>query len=485
LLSYENFEAHLAENPVQPTEWIRQEFSSVDLGDKRLNQRLIRTCEQLAASPSAPIPQACSGWASTKGAYRLFDNNSIELGQIIKPHITSTFERVSQHKIVLSIQDTVFFTYNHPSAQGIGPIGKGGTNDGDGLIMHHALALTPNGLPLGILHQNIWARDPVIEEAKDVKAQRLRQTPAEEKESWKWIAALTETQEHCPNGTKLVTIADRECDYFEFLDVAKEKEAAYVIRAKHDRKLSNDDETGFTNISEAVSRSEVAGKYKIEVIGNSKRAPRVAEVEVRFCTVTIDRPRSAIPTNANSFDPLTVHVISVTEVNGPTGTEHISWVLLTSENVRTFEAAQEKISWYCLRWTIEIYHKIMKSGCKVEERYLQTADRLQRSLELFSVIASRLLYMTYVARVSPDAPCTEVFADEEWQTIICLAQNTAKMPTVPPTMKDITRLMGRLGGFLGRKGDGDPGPIVLWRGLTAMMTGVRVWRTLHPLCKNE
>lgn len=479
LLNYNDFEAFAKTEQTQPAAWVKSEFASVNIGDKRLDARLIKTCELLSMKPSMPIPQACGDWASSKGAYRLFDNKAVDPGKIVAPHIEKTTERMRDHNLVLAIQDTVFFSYAHPSATGLGPVGKGGENDGQGLVMHHTLAITPEGLPLGILHQSIWARDEVREETKAEKMRRLKEALPEEKESWKWLKALGATQKNAPSGVKVVTVADRECDFFEFIAAANSQASSFVIRAKHDRKLDADDDSAFDKISNAVQGSEVRGRYTIEILGNSKRSSREAEVEVRFCEVTIPPPASSVRTNADP-EPLVVNVIAVREVSSPHDAEPISWVLLTNERVQSFASACEKIGWYCKRWMIEIYHKIMKSGCKVEERYLEKGERLARCLALFSVIAFRLLFMTYVARVSPDAPCTEILSESEWHALYCLKHKTAEVPKVPPTVKEAIRWIGGRGGHLGRKSDGEPGPIVLWRGFQELMVGAEIWRTLRP-----
>ena len=218
----------------ESVEWVTQEFTRADLGDKRLDRRLVKTAEQLAKSPASPINEACGNWASTQAAYRLFNNPKASTAGILKPHWQATAQRMAGcGGTVLAMQDTVFFSYGtHVKTRGLGPIGKSNAAHDRGLVMHNALAFTTSGVPLGIVSQNIWARGEIPEEDYQEKIERLQVTPIEEKESFKWLRALKETVQRTPAGVRVVTVADRESDLFEFLTEAKELRAKYLIRAQ-------------------------------------------------------------------------------------------------------------------------------------------------------------------------------------------------------------------------------------------------------------
>ena len=447
-------------------DWVAQEFGGGDLSDKRLDRRLISSAQQLARSPTAPINEACGDWASTQATYRLFDNPKASVQAILRPHTDATVKRMAaQGGPVLAIQDTVFFSYGqHPKTRGLGPIGKSNRAGERGLIMHNALAFTTSGVPLGVLSQRIWARQAVVEEEYQEKIERLQCTAIEEKESAKWLGALRETVARTPPGVKVITVADRESDFFEFITQAQEQRALFLIRARTDRRLVPEDSEGYTSILDALASAPVLGALTVEIPSNGKRKARTASVEVRIAHVTIKPPHRRGQAKASaSMEPVTVNVIAATEGSPPKGTEAISWVLLTNLPVRSLAAAAEKIDWYGRRWGIETWHKVLKSGCKVEDCLLETADRLKRYLTLFSIIGVRLMHIAYLARVQPQAPATEVFSQEEIEALHIRITKTLP-PPAPATLRDVVRMIGRLGGHLGRTGDGEPGLTVLWRG---------------------
>ncbi len=459
-------------------EWLREEFSGVDLGDERLDRRLIKTAELLGKSPVSPINEACGDWASTQAAYRLFDNDKATPEAIREPHIAATVKRmVACGGPVLVAQDTVFFSYGkHPKTRGLGPIGKSSEAHDRGLIMHNALAFTASGVPLGLLSQRIWARQEVPEEEYVEKILRLQCTAIEEKESSKWLLALRETVARAPKGVQVVTIADRESDFYEFLTAAKELGARYVIRACRDRKLVPEESAGWETMIEALAAAPVLGSLEVAIAGNGKRKARTAVLEVKVAQATIQPPqRRGHARDSGSNEPITVQVIGATESAPPTGQEAVSWVLLTNLHVADFEAACEKVQWYGKRWGIETWHKVLKSGCKVEDCLLETGERLARYLTVFSIIGARLMHVAYLARVQPDLPATEVFSKEEIEALH-VRVHKALPPAKPPALREVVRLIGRVGGHLGRKCDGEPGMTVLWRGWMRLYEDVLVLR---------
>jgi hypothetical protein len=464
----------------ESVEWVTQEFARADLGDKRLDRRLVRTAELLAKAPSAPINEACGTWASTQASYRLFNNPKASPAKILEPHWRATAERMSGcGGPVLVMQDTVFFSYGkHVKTRGLGPIGKSNAAHDRGLVMHNALAFTTSGVALGIVSQSTWARGEIPAEDYQEKIERLQVTPIEEKESSKWLISLKQTLERTPAGVQLITLADRESDIFEFLTQAKELRAKYVIRARTDRKLVPEKSAGCTRMLEALSDAPVFGSLAVEVPGNGSRKARTASIEVRVAEVTIQPPqrRGAHAKASGSDEPVTVTLVGATEQSPPEGCESISWVLLTNLPVPDFESATEKVRWYARRWGIEVWHRVLKSGCKVEDCMLEEAERLKRYLTLFSIIGVRLMHVTYLARVQPDVPATEVFCTEEVNALH-IRMTKALPPASPaPTLRQMVRMLGKLGGHLGRKCDGEPGVTVLWRGWTSLYETVETLR---------
>lgn len=459
-------------------EWVCAEFVGADLSDKRLDRRLIKTAELLASAPASPINEACGDWASTQAAYRLFDNGKASPQAILAPHIQATVKRMlSVIGPVLVMQDTVFFSYgHHPKTKGIGPIGNSNSEQERGLVMHNALAFTPTGVPLGLLSQNIWSRREVPDEGYQETIERLQCTPIEEKESSKWQHALGETLTRAPSGVKVITIADRESDLFEFLTQATEQRARFVIRARTDRLLVPEESEGFESILDAYASAKVLGSLTVQIPGNGKRKARAAQVQVRVAPVTLKAPqRRGAAKVSGSTEPIRVQVIAVTESAPPHGQEAISWVLLTNLPVPDFDSAVEKVQWYARRWGIETWHKVLKSGCKVEQCLLETAERLTRYLTLFSIIGVRLMHVAYLARAQPDLPAIAVFSQEEIEALH-IRVHRALPPAKSPSLREAVRMLGSLGGHLGRKCDGEPGMTVIWRGWISLYETVLALR---------
>ena len=345
--------------------------------------------------------------------------------------------------------------------------------------MHNALAFTASGVPLGLLSQAIWARREVPDEKLIEKIMRLQQTAIEEKESSKWLVALKETIERTPRDVETVTIADRESDCFEFLAQAHELGAHYVIRACRDRRLVAEESEGFETMLEALVGAPVLGSLEVAIPGNGKRKARVASIGVKVVPVAVKPPkRYGAARESSSTDPIPVQVIGATEAAPPAGEEALSWVLLTNLPVPDFEAARERIGWYARRFAIEIWHKVLKSGCKVEDCLLETGERLSRYLTVFSIIGVRLMHVAHLARVEPDLPATEMFSKEEIEALY-VRVHQATPPSKTPTLREMVRLIGALGGHLGRKCDGEPGMTVLWRGWMRLYEDVLMLRAVR------
>jgi hypothetical protein len=468
---------------VDAAPWIYNEFTGADLGDERLNKRLVMTAGFLGASPVEPINQACLDWRGMKGAYRFFDNEKAEAAKILAPHIAAAGQRMiaatnGGEKVLLAASDTAFISYRHPMVTGLGPIGKE-NKDGLGLVMHSALVMTTDGTPLGVLHQNIWARDEVPEETPQEKIERLMQTPIEEKESWKWEKASEDVRRHTPRGVKVVELDDREGDFYEHLVGMQRRKSWYVIRARVDRVLVEEDNDGYARMREVLEAAEVLGTIEVKIQGNDKRKTRTATVAIKAATVTVPQPqkrgRAKDPTLP---DEITVRLVSATEISTPpAGEDAISWVLLTNMHVPDFDAAREKVLWYSKRFVIETFHKVLKSGLKVEDCRLQTSTRLTRHLTVCSIIAVRMMNVAYLSRENPDLSAAEVFAKEELDALHVQLRE-GPPPRKVPSLKEAVRMVVKLGGNPDRRRD-KPGMTTMWRGWRRMYGAVRLMRRLQ------
>lgn len=486
-ISLEDIESLIDSRQVgQDLDWVSVELRKSALPDKRLNRRFKKLTEELAMSPLSPIPEACGSWTPTKGAYRFLDNESCEAAALLAPHIEETIERMKGHTVVLAVQDTVYYSYKHPNTTGIGPIGKSDSDTGRGLVMHHTLALTTKGLPLGTLTQRIWARDEIPDETRSEKSKRVAAMSIEEKESWKWIEAAEQTARCRPEGVSVVTVCDRESDFYEFVAGEMERKAPFIVRARWDRKLVPEESGGYETIMEALSEAQIVKTIEVEIRGNGQRHARTATVAVKFVEVMLKPPvKQGAAKESSSIEPLTVCVVGATEIDVPRDEDAISWVLLTNLPVKNSRDAVEKIDWYRARWGIEVHHKVMKSGCRVEAARLETGERLTRYLAINSIIAFRLMHMTYILRTSPDAPCTGILSNDEIEALCVRTKKIDKLPGKSATfkMREALREIAKLGGFLARKSDGEPGITTIYRGFQRLSEDVVMLRNFKALLK--
>ncbi len=462
-------------------DWAREELGSVDLGDKRRTARLIKLCGRLAEMPESSINQACSDWAETKAAYRFFQNENVEVQNILTAHRVKTAERARQHRTVLAIQDTSYLVYtSHRQTTGLGQLSlkKGKRVEkihSQGLVMHSCLAVTTEGVPLGLLDQQIFAREAVPED----RTAHRNALPIEDKESYRWLASLKNAQP-VHGETQFVTVCDREADIYEFFQLSADIAAPVVVRANHDRpvnKRSMYAEKEIVKLWALLEKQPCVGSFTIEIPARrgtkhaTPRAPRVATVELRFVAFRLNPPKRL----SAKLPDLAMSAIYVRETNPPANEQPLEWMLLTNLTIETFEQAYEKVQWYCLRWRIEMYHKVLKSGFHIEHCRLGDAQRLIRYVTVMSIIAWRLFLLTLIARTHPEAPCTTLLTDTEWKVLYCKVNRTTALPLQPPTLHEAIIWIARLGGFLARKNDGQPGTIPLWRGWKRLTDLTQGW----------
>jgi len=449
--------------------WATEEFSKVRLNDKRLNQRCQKVAEALERQSTEPINQACEDWADTKAAYRFFDNPKVTPDQILAPHYQRTVKRMKSYPLVLAVQDTSFLNYtHHPQTEGLGEIGTKAQNQ-RGFGMHSTLAVTPEGLPLGLLTQQFFER-PIG--AATRTASENQKLPIEEKESYRWIEAFEQVIALAPEEVQVVTVCDREADIYEMFVAAKEEEADLLVRANTDRRL---DEEAKYLWAKVESQSE-ADAFTVDIVGNDKRKARQAIVSVRFCTVKL---RPSWRPQKKKLPPVTLTAVLVREDEPPADIkEPIEWMLLTNTTIENFSQAEQVIAWYCCRWQIEVFHKVIKSGCRVEDCRLQTAGRLQNYIALMCVVAWRLQWLTYINRTNPQASCVTVLTPIEWQALYMRIHKTSVLPKSPPSTYQAIRWIAQLGGFLGRKSDGEPGIVAVWRGWQRLQDFAATWELI-------
>jgi len=455
--------------------WAQEELKGADFGDERLTNRFIQIVRDIAAKPEASIPQACGDESATKAAYRFLDNENVTPEAIRASHRDKTVERVKGYKVVLAVQDTTSLNYAaHKATSGLGPIDGNGSN---GMHVHSVLAVSSDGIPLGLVHQQVWSRDP---EKKRSKEER-KKLPIEEKESYRWLESVDATRKAMDSETHIITVADREADIFELFTLERPENMDLLIRAAQDRRVQvGDSEIG--KLWKSVEAVQPANQTMTIHLDHKPGMPaRDVTLMVRWLTLSIMPSAN----KKKKHTPVTLTAILVTEVNTPEGVEPLEWLLLTTLSVETFQQAAQCVLWYRFRWLIERYHFVLKSGCHLEKLQLETAERLERALALYCIVAWRLLHLTYLARVTPDASCEAVFQTYEWQALHAFTYQTNVIPSTPPSLHEATRLVAKLGGFLARKSDGEPGVQTIWRGLRRLDDLASMWLLLHSFSSQE
>lgn len=432
---------------------LASELASIDLGDRRLNRRAQQTLEKLGDKPTVSIPAACGGWDETKAAYRLFDHAEVTARAVLAPHIACTEERLRAYPRVLCIQDTTELDYT--GMKGVIDLGPLNYENRWGMYLHPTLAVTPERVPLGVLDMHSWAREPgSLGQPTDPNR------PLEEKESARWVDGFARVNELAEqlSDTRLTYIADREGDIYDLFVEAPcpEHGADWLIRVQHQDRLLADGR----KLRAALDTAPVLTEITFDRPASNGQPARTVEQQIKVVRVTLKAP--ARPDRA--LEDVTVTALLATETNPPAFEAPLNWLLLTNLCVETPEQAIEKLSWYLCRWQIEVYFKVLKSGCRVEQLQLEKRERLEPALAFYMIIAWRVLFLTMLGRDCPEMPCDTVFADEEWKAVYLVTQRKPP-PDEPPSLDTMVRMVASLGGFLNRKSDGFPGPKTLWIGL--------------------
>jgi hypothetical protein len=458
-----------------PNDWTEEEFGRVQFFDERLKSRLFTLAGDFFAQPGELIPQTCSGSeAKTKAAYRFLQNGNVDMQTLLRPHIESTIERVRAHKLILAVQDTTSANYTAHPPEGIGPIGDGKYGL-VGLVLHDTMAFTPAGTPLGLLDVQCWARDP-----NDIgKKHRRQQLPIEAKESNKWLVSyrtVAEIQKICPD-TMLVSVGDREADLYELFHKAALDPSGpkLLIRAERTRQRKIIEEDRKEELWKKMDSEPVAGLIDVAVPRRGSRPARTARLQVRFAQVVLNPP------STSKLPALSVWAVYAREVGyGIEVKEPIDWMLLTSVKTESFEDACDRLRWYARRWGIEVYHRTIKSGCRIEDRRLDDAQSIQACLAIDLVVAWRVYWFTMVGREKPDTPCNQILSEDEWHVLSAWA--TGQVALTAPSAKQAMHWIGKMGGWLSRGKEDNPGTTCMWRGLgrlPSMAQGYRLALQIH------
>jgi hypothetical protein len=446
--------------------WAAQIAAATPLPDARLNTRLERLLNHLADKPLDAFPQAMPDWHQAKATYRFLANERVETSALLAGLRDSTAAAVASLPLVYVIHDTATCTYSSLKTT----TGLGYVNDLEaarGLHCHSSLAIRPDGVALGLFHQYYWAR-------LELRKTRAQGRAMEDKESVKWLKGLDATKRAvdtlpAEQRPRVVHIMDREGDIHEVFAKVLSWGHGAVIRRYRNRSVAE----GPGDADEAIWQAPVVARVRLKLPASHGRKARKAVVELRARQMTLT-PNCHVE---RGRQPLRLTMVAVREVDTPEGEEAIEWLLWTTEPARTKKQILAVVRTYALRWRIEDLHLVWKQGCRIERLQLETRERLEKALILYAGVAVRLLRLRDLARQEPEAACTEVLSEEEWQALYVHATGEAPTEETPvPTVAQAVKWIGRLGGHLGRKRDGMPGVRTLWRGwrdLALLVAGYR------------
>ena len=446
--------------------WAEANFGKAELGDRRRTRRAVLLAASMLRHPAASLPRQAGRWSATKAGYRLFDQEAVTLEALQTPHWEATRKEARRRDVVLMIEDTSELNYTfHWDTEGLGPIGDG---KGRGFLLHSTLAVDPAGTGevLGLAYQMVFCREPQPQKKTETRTERMRR----KRESHVWPTSVREVG---ASGTasRWVLVGDRGADTFETMQACQKTGSDFLIRVAQSRRAAlghkADRSTGpLLDLARALPAST---SKELFIRSRPARKQRVAKLSVAFSGVTIFAPWLS----GQKEGPVRCWVVRVWEQKPPPQEEPIEWVLLTSVAVKSKKTALTMTEWYSMRWLLEEYHKCLKTGCSVERRQLQEAGRLKSCIGMLAVVAVELLQLKLLARGQPDRRALRSAPQQHVEVLAAYRQRSPKGWTV----YEFWREVAMLGGFLGRRSDGEPGWQTLWRGwqqLDLMTLGAQV-----------
>lgn len=474
------------------TDWAVAEMESAELNDRRLNERLTTLLAALGEHPTASIPAACGGFNETTAAYRFFNNEKVTFDSVLAPHFDRTRQRMAEHSTVLLVQDTTELEFTRPVQQmvGAGPLDHPGRW---GAYLHPLIAFTPDGTPLGACWATAWARAELAHESPAAKRSRRQATPIEQKESRRWLDGLRQARDAAQQvpAVHCICVADSEADIYElFAEPRGVHPVDWLIRACHDRAVlpTNEAEDEASHLRSVVESQPVLFTQEVFVRGReatfegemrARRQPResrTALLEVRVTAVSLRgpyRPGGRLPS-------VMVNVVQAREVHPPPDDVPVEWLLLTTLSIDTADQVRQTLANYTVRYLIEVLFRVLKSGCRVEERRFERLERMLPCVALYLIVAWRTLMVCRLARSHPDLNCEALFDPAEWKSVWMVTYKR-RPPRRPPRLAEFLPLVAQLGGYVNAPGRLDPpGPQTTWLGLQRLHDLALAWNTFGP-----
>ncbi len=437
--------------PTDVTHWAEHHFGSVDLGDQRRTRRLVHSAARIAAHPEKTFPQVFA-WNDLRGFYRLCDQSQATTATLMEPHWQHTRQAMAQQSLVLLLHDTTELDFSsHHHLRGVGPIGN---ENGRGFLQHNSLAFVPQPRQvLGLAYQQFKVRQPAP--AEETVHQRKRR--ARESDLWREGFRATGAP---PPGSCWVDVCDRGGDDYESLRASRDVGHHFLFRATQNRVVSvpaaQDQQAYLLDYARTLPSQ---GSDEVEIRGRGGRPARTARVSLAAAAIGVPAPTGTPKRHEQPL--LAAWVIRVWEPEPPADVaEPLEWILVCSLPTTTLEELLERRDWYCCRWQVEVFHDIEKNGCSDEARRFETAERLEACLAVLSVVAVRVFQLRSALDWQPAEPAAQVGTALEIELLRRYLQHRGRRFSV----REFVRGVARLGGFLGRGSDGEPGVRALWRG---------------------
>lgn len=449
--------------------WIEQELAGCEFEDERLTKRFEKLFRQLSSGIGQSIPWACQDWSNTKAAYRFFANERVSESAILGGHFRATEKRLmSGVWPILMLHDTTELSFHRKDMAAVGMTtrvpqrklgGKPQHFDVCGILMHSSLAVTLDGLPLGLTAIKFWSRDKFYGCNQMKKRINPTRIPIEEKESYRWLENVRQSTALLEEPHRCVHIGDRESDIYELFCTAQALGTHFLLRTCVDRLAGDGKHTVATEMAEV----RVQGLHRIQV-QDQNGDPSEAVLEIRYRRIRVLPPIN----KSKQYPALVLTVIHAQERGAPKGRDKVNWKLITDLPVTSRKEAIEKLRWYALRWKIEVFHKILKSGCKAEASKLRTANRLTNLISVLAILSWRIFWTTMMNRAAPDAAPEVAFTSLEIKLLDRLVADKHDTDVRSRSLSTYLTKLARLGGYLARSSDPPPGNMLIWRGLSRL-----------------
>lgn len=437
-----------------------QDMQNVNFHSPRLESRLAHALDALTQHPGESILGATGSRSQAKATYNMLGNKNFSIVEVKKNYAIETSKRMSDFETVLLPQDTTTNNLNsHKKTENLGWCDEFNR----GVLVHTCMAVTVEGVPLGVLSQKIYTREQRKDESHSKEEKKRR--PIEEKESYRWLETMIEANKLVPTNVNAIHICDREGDFYEFYSQALTSNCKFIVRVVQNR-IIEEHKKAFDYIKTVPSCGSITVNIPRDTRNGLKA--RSATLEVRYASITFSKPKTR--KEEHLVSEITATMVHIVENNQLTGIEPIEWFLLTTETVGTLKDAIRIVQYYVQRWKIERFHFVLKSGCQVEKVQERTFERQSVLISLYTMVAIYIMALTYMAREAPDTLCNAMFDEDEWKILYCAANKTKQIPQEPYTLKEAVQYLSKLGAFSGAPSDGDPGAKVIWRGLDRLFT---------------